>query len=405
MSENGTSRRGFLKTAIASGAAVGAWSHLSLAAEGETPAAGGAAPAPTVPRRKLGATGQEIPILLMGCAQKFDEKYDKVLHRAFKDGVDYLDTALVYEDGQSHKTIAPFIKQVGDRKKLWITSKGPGEADPDKVKAYEKELDTCLAQLQTDYLDLYFMHAVDDPARLGPEFIKMGERMRKSGKVRYFGLSCHGKQEVEVMNAAAAAGGIDAIMFRYHFARYGDLALNKAIDACVKAGIGLIAMKTQDSVPKDQESVVKFESKDFSLAQAKLKAVWADGRLAAAVSHMDNTTKLAENVAAARSPVQLSMNDFQQLQRLAAARAHYACQGCAQICEARVAGETKIADTLRFLMYHESYGETEKARRLFAALPEPARRLDGIDFAAAAQACPQGIDIAARMRRAHDLLA
>ncbi len=168
MSENGTSRRGFLKSAIASGAAVGAWSHLSLAAEGETPAAGGAAPAPTVPRRKLGGTGQEIPILLMGCAQKFDEKYDKVLHRAFKDGVDYLDTALVYEDGQSHKTIAPFIKQVGDRKKLWITSKGPGEADPDKVKAYEKELDTCLAQLQTDYLDLYFMHAVDDPARLAP---------------------------------------------------------------------------------------------------------------------------------------------------------------------------------------------------------------------------------------------
>ena len=405
MSENGTSRRGFIKAAIASGAAAGAWSHLSLAADGAAPAGAGAEPAASVPRKKLGSTGQEIPILLMGCAQKFDEKYDKVLHRALKDGVNYLDTALVYEDGQSHKTIAPFIKQVGDRSKLWITSKGPGEADPDPVKAYEKELDTCLAQLQTDYLNLFFMHAVDDPARLGPEFIKMGERMRKSGKTRFFGLSCHGKNELEVLNAAAAAGGIDVIMFRYNFARYGDLALNKAIDACRKAGIGLIAMKTQDSVPKEQESVVKFVSKDFTLSQAKLKAVWADGRIDAAVSHMDNTTKLAENVAAARSPIQLSMADFQLLQRLATARAHVSCRGCAQLCEAQVEGETKIADTLRFLMYHESYGETAKARRLFAALPEGARRLHGVDFAAAAQACPQGIDIAARMRRAHELLA
>lgn len=405
MSENGTSRRGFLKAAVTSGVAVGAWSHLSLAAEGADAAPGTAQPAARVPRKTLGSTGQQIPILLMGCAQKFDEKYDKLLHRAFKDGVDYLDTALVYEDGQSHKTIAPFLAQVGDRKKLWITSKGPGKADGDPVKAYEKELDTCLAQLQTDHLDLYFMHAVDDPKHLGKEFIAMGERMRKSGKTRFFGLSCHGKEMVAVLNAAAAAGGIDAIMFRYHFAKYGDLALNKAIDACHKAKIGLIAMKTQDSVPQDQENVVGFASKDFTLPQAKLKAVWADTRITAAVSHMDNTTKLAENVAAAKSPVQLSMADFQQLQRLAAARAEYACQGCAQVCESRVGGEARIADTLRFLMYHESYGETEKARRLFAALPAPARALEGIDFGEAARVCPQGIDIAARMRRAHELLA
>ncbi len=405
MSENGTSRRGFLKAALTGGVAVGALSNLSLAEGAGGAAPGGTEPAARVPRRTLGSTGQEIPILLMGCAQKFDPKYDKLLHRAFKDGVDYLDTALVYEDGQSHKTIAPFIAQVSDRRKLWITSKGPGKADADPVKAYEKELDTCLSQLQTDYLDLYFMHAVDDPKHLGKEFIAMGERLRKSGKTRFFGLSCHGKEMVEVLSAAAAAGGIDAIMFRYHFAKYGDLALNKAIDACHKAGIGLIAMKTQDSVPQDQEDVARFESKDFTLPQAKLKAVWADGRIAAAVSHMDNTTKLAENVAAAKSPVQLSMADFQQLQRLAAARAAYACQGCSHVCEAHLEGGTRVADTLRFLMYHESYGETEKARRLFAALPEPARALEGIDFGGATRACPQGIDIAARMRRAHELLA
>ncbi|MCH7908442.1 MAG: hypothetical protein IIB38_02355, partial [Candidatus Hydrogenedentes bacterium] len=43
-----------------------------------------------VPTRELGATGEQIPILLMGCSQKFDMVYDKMLHRAFKDGMYYM---------------------------------------------------------------------------------------------------------------------------------------------------------------------------------------------------------------------------------------------------------------------------------------------------------------------------
>lgn len=407
MSDNGSrdsSRRGFLKAAVASGAAFGALPHLSLAAEGgEKDEA--AKPAPRVPRKELGTTGETVPILLLGCAQKFDKRYDKILHRCLKEGVDYLDTALVYENGQSHETIARFLKQIEDRKKVWITSKGPGRADSDQVKAYEKELDTCLEQLQTDYLDLYFMHAVEGPDRLEPRFLKMGERMKKSGKTRYFGLSCHGDDEVAIMNEAAKVGGIDVIMFRYHFGRYGELELNRAIDACKKAGIGLIAMKTQNSVPDDQEEVAAFESKDFSLAQAKLKAVWADERIDAAVSHIDNTKKLSENVDAAKSPVQLSMTDFQKLQRIATATAPLTCQGCSQICEPRVEGPLKIAATLRFLSYYEAYGERDKARRLFRELAPAERSLDGVDLSAAVDACPRHIDIAARLRRAHQVLA
>lgn len=404
MSQEGSSRRDFLKSALVSGAALGAMPHLTLRADDAPPKGEGAAPADRVPRKTLGSTGQTIPILLMGCAQTFDARYDKLLHRAFRLGVDYLDTALVYEDGQSHKTIAPFLTQIGDRKKVWITSKGPGKADGDAVKAYDKELVTCLEQLGTDHVDLYFMHGIDDVDRLEPAFLQMGERMRKSGKTRFFGFSCHGSDVVALMNKAAKVGGIDAIMFRYHFAKYGDLELNKAIDACKKAGIGLIAMKTQDSVPKDQEAVVGFQSKDFTLGQAKLKAVWADERIDAAVSHMDNTTMLQENIDAARSPVHLSMRDFQQLQRLAAARASYACQGCSQHCEPQVEGQTRIADTLRFLMYYEAYGEPDKARRLFAGLSPAERAIDGVDFRAATASCPRGIDIAARMLQARQVL-
>jgi predicted aldo/keto reductase-like oxidoreductase len=405
--EQNRSRRDFLRTFAITGAGLtlaGPTAARAFGPRGEAPRgqeSRDAAPAGKVPRKKLGQTGQDVPILLAGCAQKFDPKYDKILHRAFKEGVDYLDTALVYADGMSHKTIAPFIEQVG-RENLWITSKGPSSNAT--MDSYARDLDTCLEQLGTDHLDLYFMHFVDDPKYLDPEYIQMGDRLRKSGKTRFFGFSCHGDRMVECMEKAARAGGIDAIMFRYSFSRYGDLELNRAMDACKKAGIGLIAMKTQNSVPDDQRHVKEFQSKNFTLPQAKLKAVWADERIDAAVSHMDNTKKLAENVAAAKSPMQLTMKEFQQLQRIATASAGYACQGCSHICESRVDGQVKVARPLRYLMYSECYGETERARRLYARLRPEERALDSVDLGAATAACPQGIDIAARLRIARQTL-
>ena len=398
-------RRDFLKRALATGAGLGA-----LAGGANTARADGddesATPSEKVPRRALGDTGQTVPILLVGCAQAFNARYDRILHRAYQEGVEYLDTALVYAGGRSHTTIAPFIKQIGDRKKQWITSKAPHKRNRADVASYKADLNTCLEQLETDYLDMFFMHALNDAKYLEPDYIRMGEELKSSEKIKFFGFSCHDGNVVELLNKAASIGapGIDAIMFKYSFADYGNLELNRAIDACVKAKIGLIAMKVQRSVPNAQDEVEQFKSKDFTIHQAKLKAVWNDERIAAAVSHMDNVEKLNQNLAAAKSPIKISMRDFDQLQKLGRCNAHLHCNGCSHVCESRIDGETKVADAMRFLMYHESYGETDKARELYQLLTPAERALDGVDFAAAAHACPAGIDIPRRLQLARELL-
>ena len=401
MESKDVGRRDFLKKSVLAGASIGSMSGLSDAQDSENKALE-PEKEKKVPRRELGGTGKKIPILLFGCSQAFDPKYDKMLHRGFKEGVDYLDTALVYERGQSHATLAPFIKQV-ERENLWITSKGPSTRAT--VESYTKNLDKCLEQLEVDHLDLYFMHYINDLKHLDKEFIEMGERMRKSKKTNFFGFSCHHGNVVELMNKAAKVGGIDAIMFRYSFGQYGDKELNKAIDACKEAKIGLIAMKTQKSVPAEQEEVIKFKSKDFTLGQAKLKAVWADERIDSAVSHMDSIELLDENVAAAKSPIKLSMDDFHQLNQLAAKTSGFSCMGCTQHCEPEVAANTRVADSLRYLMYYECYDEPDKAKRLFRELPAKEREIDGVDFERASRACPEGVDIAGRLKLAQDLLA
>ena len=275
--------------------------------------------------------------------------------------MDYLDTALVYADGWSHKTIAPFIKQIGDRKKLWITSKGPSKDAT--VESYTRDLDTCLEQLETDYLDLYFMHVIDDPEFLEPEYIKMGEAMRKSGKTRFFGFSCHGGEVAALMDKAAEVGGIDAIMFRYSFARYGDLELNKAIDKCKKAGIGLIAMKTQESVPDDQAEVVDVPVEELQPGPGQVEG--GLGRRAYRLRRLAHGQH--DQAGRERRGGQVAGPALDDRVPAAAAdrrrpRAAYSCHGCSQICESRVDGDVKVADTLRYLMYHECYGEPDQAR-------------------------------------------
>ena len=388
-----TDRRSFLKRAAASVAALSA-SELAFVRAAQ-------AAETSMPLKPLGTTGVEIPILGLGTSQSLDPVYDKVLHGCFNNGVTAFDTALSYGHGASHAAIATFIEQMGERERLFITSKsGSGSVD-----GLSRGIDQALEELKTDYLDLYFMHGVNDEDLLEPEYLKLGETLRASGKTRFFGFSCHDGNVVELMNKAAKVGGIDAILFRYNFRRYGDRELNLAMDNCKQAGIGLIAMKTMGSVPKDLEQVVEFKSDDFSLPQAKLKSVWADERIDSVVSEMDSVKVARENIAAARSEKPLAAADLMKLNRLAALTANYACNGCNHLCENAIGSDTAIADQLRYLMYYECYDKPARAKELFKALPVARRQFSETDICRATEVCPQGIDIASRLRDAHRQLA
>ncbi len=390
-------RRSFMK-----GVALGGMGAGVAAATAEAQGAG-AAPATEVPRKQLGTTGETIPIIFMGGSRTFDMKYDKTLHRAHGLGIDYVDTADSYASGQSQKGVAVFQEQVG-RDNVWITTKVEVKGAHSTPEGLKNGLDECLAELRTDYVNMFFMHMIQDPRYLDADFIKAGDDMRKSGKTKYFGFSCHHGNVPEMISKAAKAGGIDAIMFRYNFRHYGDVELNKAMDAAKAAGIGLLAMKTQSSVPADLEKVVEFQAKDFTLPQAKLKAVWADERIDGCVSQMDNLQILDENSSAAMAPQQLTMNEFHQLNRLARMTAPYACLGCNQICESRIEGKLKVADALRYLMYHECYSDPETARLLYNALNVEERDFERVDLTPAIAACPQDIRIDERLRRAREVL-
>ena len=89
-------------------------------------------------------------------------------------------------------------------------------------------------------------------------------------------------------------------------------AMQAAVDACAKAGIGLVAMKTQGmgpaTTPTEAELKVaeQFLDRGFTDKQAKLKGVWENRTIASICSQMPSITILSANVAAARDQTSLS---------------------------------------------------------------------------------------------------
>lgn len=390
---------GFTRRELLKATGIGAAAGTLLSLDARRAAAAEAA-LPQVPRRRLGKTGREIPILLMGGGMRLDVRFDPKLAEAMRFGVNYFDTADCYAGGTSETAIGNFLEKSRQRPQAWITTK----SDKWDSKGMTETLAVSLGKLKTDHVELFMLHGLNDPNALNPEVAKAAEDLKKAGRIQFFGFSCHDGNVPELLKKAAGLSFVDAIMFRYSFRQYGEPELNAAIDAASRADIGLIAMKTQGSESGIADAAKKFEQAGkWNKFQSVLKAVWADRRITAAVSHMDSLEKLRENVAAATDHHELGALERSALDRYAAATRAHACDGCDRFCNPAVGAPVRIGATLRCLMYHDAYGDRDEALRRFRELPPEAQRLDRVDFRPANHACPHGLDVAALMERARSL--
>jgi predicted aldo/keto reductase-like oxidoreductase len=237
------------------------------------------------------------------------------------------------------------------------------------------------------------------------------DKAKAAGKIRLFGFSTHSNME-ECLLEASRLGWVDGIMMTYNYRLMHSDDMRRAVDACVEAGIGLTAMKTQGGgqVRTDSESELqlagRFLQKGFTDAQAKLKAVWQNPQIASICSQMPNMSLLMSNVAAALDKTQLSTRDNELLQRYAHETRSAYCTGCSAICESCVEGQAPIGDVMRYLMYARSYGNHREASNSFKKIPAKIRaRLIHLDYDLAEQKCPQKMAIGKLMQTAVEELS
>ena len=345
-----------------------------------------------VPRRKLGKTGVKIPCLSLG-TNRLDNQV--VLKNTLQWGVSYWDTGNLYVGGNSEISIGKFLSKNPDlRKKLFISSK----AMTVRTLAYvEKSLATSLKRMNIKYIDLYYGgHKLSDPAQLTDELRQWAKSAKERKLIRYFGITTH-QNMAKVLAAAARLDWIDAILTLYNFRLRHDAKMQAAIDVCHKAGIGLIAMKTQGlqmKTKEDKKLADHFLQRGFTEGQAKIKAVLEDKRFSSACVGMNKIGILKENIAAVLDKTKLSQADMAVFKEYARETCNGYCAGCSDICNSALCEVPYISDIMRYLMYHNSYGEHTEARRLFAQIPTNVRnKLLSTDYSLAEARCPQRLPI------------
>ncbi|MBN1900044.1 aldo/keto reductase [Candidatus Sumerlaeota bacterium] len=361
---------------------------------------------PKMPLRTFGKTGVQVSILSMGGITDLTTN-QILLQKGLDWGATYWDTANGYSGGNSELGIGKYFEKNPEaRKKIFLVTKGGAR----KLEELTRMLNLSLERMKTDYIDLYFLHAVKNPADLTPELKAWAEKAKKDKKIKFFGFSSHSNME-KLLQHAATLGWIDGIMTVYNYRIMHEDEMKKGIEACHKAGIGLTAMKTQGggSIKTDSEEELKlaghFLKKGFTPHQAKIKAIWENPTISAVCSAMYNLTVLQSNVAAAVDKTKLDLTDLSLLKSYAQKTCSGYCAGCSEICSRAMKEDAPIADVMRYMMYN-NYGDISLAREEFAHIPEDVRaRLASLDYSAAERVCPRKIAIGKIMSEAARILA
>ena len=224
-------RRGFL---LGSAGAVDAWAAQSD---------------PRVQRYvPLGRTGMKVSDISFGSSRSSDPA---LVRYAFERGVNYFDSAESYQGGASEEAIGAALHDVRDR--VFITSKTQAGARAKRGRMM-RALEGSLKRLRTDYVDVYFNHAVNDVDRMrNEEWHEFTEEAKKQGKIRFRGMSGHGGRLVPCLEYALEQDLVDVILVAYNFGQ--DPAFHQKFTA----GFDLYSHRLQEWKNSTPEMKAKYE--------------------------------------------------------------------------------------------------------------------------------------------------
>ncbi len=169
--------------------------------------------------RKLGNSELNISEISFGCMSldSQDQHSERLIHKAIEYGVNFFDTADLYDFGENEILLGNALKS--NRKDVIIGTKVGNQWREDKSdwdwnpsKSYIlKSVDESLGRLQTDYIDLYHLHGgtIDDPI---DETIDAFETLKQQGKIRYYGIS---SIRPNVIREYIERSNISSVMMQY----------------------------------------------------------------------------------------------------------------------------------------------------------------------------------------------
>ena len=325
---------------------------------------------------QLGKTGLRISRLGFGGIpiQKIDAAGTKKRMHQLKDaGVNYIDTARGYTVSESYLGEA----LEGIREHFVLATKSMSR---DK-EAMAKDIDISLANLRTDYIDLYQVHnptmAQLEQVTAPGGALEALKEAKAAGKIGHIGLTAH---SLEVFEKALDLSWVETIMFPYNIVETQAEAL---IRKCAEQGSGFIDMK-----PLAGGAI-----EDAILA---LRFITANPSVTVVIPGMAAAEEIQQNIAAVCDSAPLSQEERNKMQAIRDTLGTEFCRRC-NYCAPCSAG-INIPSVFLFEGYLTRYGLEDWARSRYAAMAKSAS--DCVECGACEGRCPYHLPIRKMMKRA-----
>jgi len=281
----------------------------------------------------LGLTSIKISRIGYGCMslKNDDAANERLLNMALDNGINYFDTADIYQDGLNEIIIGKAFKQ--RRKQVVIATKAGNVRRADgglDWNASKQHLlaaaDKSLQRLQTDYIDLYQLHGgtIDDNI---DESIEAFELLKAQGKIRAYGIS---SIRPNVIRAYAQRSNISSVMMQYSLLDRRpeesclELLQEKKISVLARGSVaqGLLIGKapqayldySQEQVKLAADAIQNIAGKNKSAVQVALQYVLQNPAVSAAVVGMRTVDQL-EAALSTVSATSLKAKEVQYLQQ------------------------------------------------------------------------------------------
>lgn len=360
--------------------------------------------------RTLGKTGLSLSILGFGgfhLVEVASADVAKLLNTYLDRGGNYIETAAGYGDGASERKIA---KAVAHRRDEYVLAtkchlRSAEEAAP--------LIDRSLSNLQTDYVDILFMHGVQKPEELEAILapggaLEAAEKAREAGKARFIAISGHGRQDL--MHQAIARYPFDVLMtgFNYFDRLNFPNVYEKMLPDANARGVGVLAMKP--------------------VADGYLYRSWRNAfrytlslPVASVVAGMNTLEMLEKDLELAERFRPMTEAEEAELFRSAPELGDYVCRFCGKCAVNgfdpqtvfrlegvydRQMDDRRIGDAAAYALRERLrfwFRQADEAKAEYAELAqkvEPER-----DYTSLNGLCPYGIDVDRKLKIAHDKLA
>lgn len=358
-------------------------------------------------KRRLEKLGIETSLLGFGCmrfptdaAGKIDEIHaEKMLDKAIAEGVNYIDTAYPYHDGESEPFVGRVLKKY-DRNSFYLATKLPVWLVKTTEDA-ERIFGSQLKRLQTDYIDFYLLHAMNKNS--WEQMVQAGvvdfcEKLKEQGKIKYLGFSFH--DSYEVFETIARARNWDFCQIQLNYMDTEEQAGLKGYELTEKLDLPLIIMEpvkggSLAGYSEDINERFKKMNPKVSIASFALRWVGSLSNVKVILSGMSSMEQLEDNLSTFKEFTPLSHAEAAEIEDIVATlkgRIRNGCTGC-RYCMPCPAG-VDISRNFRIWNHYHIYGKYQTVKWAWEhEIPDAAKAKNCIKCGKCEAACPQKIEI------------